>query len=117
MDAVNFARALRKVSTPTERKIWHWLRHRYLHGYKFRRQHPIGRYILDFYCPALGLCIELDGGVHDMPGRLRRDEERTRQLERMGITVLRLRNEYVRDQPDGAWECIVAKVLELGPSP
>ena len=113
MNHVDLARALRKISTPTERKLWHWLRHRYLHGYKFRRQHPVGRYILDFYCPVLRLCIEVDGGVHDEEAKRQRDEMRTKELEELGITVLRLRNEYVHDQPDGAWECIVAKVREL----
>ena len=120
MTIVERARTLRQLSTPTERTIWHWLRHRYLHGFKFRRQHPIGRYILDFYCPVLRLCIEVDGGVHDVFAKHLRDEQRTRELERLGITVLRLRTEYVREQPEGAWECIVAKVLELGaphPSP
>jgi very-short-patch-repair endonuclease len=55
MSLVAHARRLRKQSTPAEKTLWHWLRHRYLNGYKFRRQHPVGRYILDFYCVELKL--------------------------------------------------------------
>jgi len=117
-DLVPLARELRKCSTKAERIVWHWLRNRYLGGIKFRRQHPIGPYILDFYCAELRLCIELDGGMHNTTVGALRDEIRTRQLTEHGITVLRLWNDYVRGQPDGAWELIVATVERLrGPSP
>ena len=110
---VDRARELRKLSTNAEFKIWRWLRHRYLHGYKFRRQHPIEDYILDFYCAALKLCIEIDGVSHDTDARVLRDERRTQFLEARGIRVLRLRNEYIDEQPDGAWDCIVMAVNEV----
>ncbi len=117
---VPLARELRKRSTKTERKIWFWLRRGNLRGFKFRRQHPIGPYILDFYCPELKLCIELDGAMHTTTTGAIRDEIRTRQLEEAGITVLRLWNDYVKEQPDGCWDLIVATVERLkerDPSP
>ena len=118
------ARELRKCSTLAERKLWHWLRRRYLGGFKFRRQHSIDGYILDFYCPALNLCVEVDGTCHDSPERMSYDESRTRHLSARGITVIRLGNEHIDEQPDGAWSLIVAAVEsaerrhpELRPSP
>jgi very-short-patch-repair endonuclease len=105
-------RELRKHSTAAERKIWFWLRRRYLGGTKFRRQHPIDdRYVLDFYCAELKLCIELGGGVHDTALKVASDVQRTRELAARGVTVVRLRNDYVADQPDGAWSVIVAAVV------
>ena len=106
------ARDLRRNSTAAERKIWHWLRHRYLGGHKFRRQHPIGGYVLDFYCPELKLCVEVDGQSHDTDARVGYDIKRTDKLAAYGVTVVRLRNEYIDEQPDGAWSVIVAAVEE-----
>jgi very-short-patch-repair endonuclease len=62
---VNRARMLRKKATDTERTLWRHLRNRNFAGYKFRRQHPLGCYILDFYSPEAKLAIELDGGGHN----------------------------------------------------
>ena len=75
MDAIEFARSLRRTATPAEKKVWRWLRHRSLRHLKFRRQHPVGPYVLDFYCADLRLCIELDGAVHQY--RYRKDVART----------------------------------------
>jgi very-short-patch-repair endonuclease len=104
------ARELRKRSTSAETVIWHWLRHRYLGGQKFRRQHPMAGYVLDFYCPALKLCIEIDGASHDSDASVTYDADRSHALAAHGITVVRLRNEYIAEQPDGAWSLIVAAV-------
>jgi very-short-patch-repair endonuclease len=106
------ARELRRASTAAERKIWYWLRHRYLAGHKFRRQHPIDSYILDFYCPELKLCIEVDGQSHDTDTKALYDAKRTCILAAYGVTVVRLRNEHIDEQPDGAWSLIVAAVDE-----
>ena len=106
------ARELRRGSTAAERKIWYWLRHRYLGGHKFRRQHPIDSYILDFYCPELKLCIEVDGQSHDTEATVLYDTKRTVGLATHGVTVVRLRNEHIGEQPDGAWSLIVAAVDE-----
>ena len=92
--------------------MWHWLRHRYL-GYKFRRQHPIGRFILDFYCPELKLCIELDGRAHNTDAGAIRDDERSRHLEKLGITVLRFWNDDVRKHPDQCWDRVVHTIERI----
>ena len=105
------ARAGRRHQTLAERKIWQWLRRRHA-GFHFRRQHPVAGYILDFYCAALKLCIEVDGGVHDTAERFAYDEERRKRLAAFGIAVLRLRNEHIMEQPDGAWALIVDAVAE-----
>ena len=90
-----YRRLLRRTETPTERMLWKKLRGKQLEGYRFRQQHGYGPYILDFYCPSLRLCIELDGNVHDDEFIKQKDEERTRFLEQNRIRVLRFRNEEV----------------------
>jgi very-short-patch-repair endonuclease len=110
---VDRARELRRLSTATERKLWYWLRHRYLSGYKFRRQHPLDGYILDFYCAELKLCIEVDGESHDTDERALYDARRTQFLATRGIAVVRLLNDYIDEQPDGAWDSIVMAVEEV----
>jgi very-short-patch-repair endonuclease len=89
------ARELRKVLTPAERLLWEALKNRQLNGYKFRRQHPIYRYIADFYCHELGLVIELDGGVHDGIGQQEHDRNRDQVILEFGIRVLRFKNEEI----------------------
>ena len=86
------ARALRREMTDAESKLWYHLRAHGLAGFKFRRQHPFGPYVLDFYCPIARLVIELDGGQHFEPETLVRDAERTRYLEESGLRVLRFTN-------------------------
>ena len=66
-------------------------------GLKFRRQHAVGGFVLDFYCAELRLGIELDGACHDQPDRRARDAERTRRLRALGIRVVRLRNSDVSE--------------------
>ena len=84
------ARTMRHAPTAAERKLWKHLRGRQLAGMSFRRQHVIGRFIVDFFCPEQRLVLEIDGGVHE--GRLERDAERTRTLEALGLRVLRFSN-------------------------
>jgi very-short-patch-repair endonuclease len=88
-------RQLRQDSTDAESLLWRLLRDRQLDGWKFRRQHPIGKYILDFYCHQARLAIELDGGQHAEPEQACHDAERTRALETEGIRVLRFWNHAV----------------------
>jgi very-short-patch-repair endonuclease len=113
VDLIDRARELRKHLTPAERIVWRWLRDRYLDGYKFRRQHPMGRYILDFYCIELRLCIELDGRFHNTDEGAARDEARSQELSTRGVTVIRFWNDDVREQPDGCWAKIVETVENL----
>lgn len=85
-------RELRKNATDAEKLLWEFLRGRRLHETKFRRQHPIDGYILDFYCHEAKLAIELDGGGHAEPKQQLHDLARTRHLETKGIKVLRFWN-------------------------
>lgn len=82
-----YARQLRRSQTDAERKLWTRLRARQVNGLKFRRQHPIGRYIVDFCCPEHQLVVELDGGHHARQARA--DEHRTKFLVQLGYRVLR----------------------------
>jgi len=99
--------------TLPEQRVWYWLRRHYLGGFKFRRQHPVGRFFLDFYCPELKLAIEIDGAGHDQSAQARHDALRTRDLASEGIQVVRMRNEVVLENPDGAWEMIASAVARI----
>jgi len=87
------AKELRQKQTPAEQMLWQCLRANQLHGAKFRRQHNIGQYIVDFYCHAAKLVIELDGGIHEL--QKDRDSDRDAYLEANGLQVLRLKNEEI----------------------
>jgi very-short-patch-repair endonuclease len=100
------ARQLRQNATDAERRLWQVLRGRKANGLKFRRQHPIARFIVDFYCAEHRLVVELDGGVHD--GRAEPDNVRTAYLESLGYRVLRFRNEEVTTRMATVLEAIVA---------
>jgi very-short-patch-repair endonuclease len=103
------ARDMRHSPTPAEALLWQRLRNRGLNGAKFRRQHPIDRFILDFYCAEVGLAIELDGAVHNT----RSEEDALRQefLEERGIKFLRFTNPEVLRETDRVLSDI-ARVLE-----
>ncbi|MBA3486686.1 MAG: endonuclease domain-containing protein [Lysobacter sp.] len=93
--------------TDAERTLWRHLRNRELTGFKFRRQHPVGRYIVDFICLELGLVVELDGGQHaDSP----LDAVRTSTLQQQGYLVLRFWNNEVLIQTDA----VLAAILDAG---
>ena len=91
---------MRNHATPAEATLWRHLKGKRLRGRKFRRQHSIGRYVLDFYCPAEKLAVELDGEVHRDPFRARYYDERHAYLRDHGIRVLRFENRDVFEQPD-----------------
>ena len=101
------ARELRSEMTPAEGRLWECLRQKRTAGLRFRRQHAVGRVVLDFYCPAQKLAIEVDGGVHDEPVQAERDAERTKFLVSMGIQVLRIRNEEILTDVDSVLKRIV----------
>ena len=92
-----YRRLLRKTETTSERILWKKLRGKQLDGYRFRQQHGYGPYILDFYCPSLRLCIELDGEVHEQECVKLKDEDRTSFLRQQRIHVLRIKNEEVEN--------------------
>jgi very-short-patch-repair endonuclease len=86
--AVQKARELRRSPSPPESLLWRQLRER-PRGLKFRRQHPFGPFIADFYCPAVKLVVEVDGDSHDMGNRPAEDARRERWLREQGLRVIR----------------------------
>jgi len=95
-----FRATLRKRSTSAEAKLWELLKARKIDGKKFRRQHSIGKYIVDFCCPAEKLIIELDGASHGENHQIQKDETRDKYIESLGFTVLRFENRIVFQDPD-----------------
>jgi very-short-patch-repair endonuclease len=102
---------LRANSTETERFLWHHLCAKRLAGYKFHRQYGIGSYIVDFYCPAARLVIELDDGQHGLPESRDYDDRRTSYLNGVGIQVIRFWNANVFESLDVVLEVIRAAVV------
>lgn len=102
---VEDARRLRRTMTPAERRLWNVLRSRHLAGYKFRRQHPVGSYVLDFACPEHRLVIEADGGQHL---HSEHDALRTAWLERNGWRVVRFWNAEILRNTEAVAETILA---------
>ena len=94
-------RKLRAMLTPAEAKLWLLLQRSQLDGRKFRRQHGIGPYTVDFYCAAERLVIELDGAAHDSESAAAYDEIRDRFLDSAGYAVIRFENRQVFENPDG----------------
>ncbi|HEX6100708.1 MAG TPA: endonuclease domain-containing protein [Thermoanaerobaculia bacterium] len=111
------ARAMRREPTRAEDRLWSWLRNRRCAGYKFRRQTPIGRYIVDFYCAELNLVIELDGAHHRTAWMSEYDGERSRALQERGIRVLRIPNELLIRDSVLVGEQIQAAIAEVVGSP
>ena len=102
------ARTLRKRSTEAEKLLWSRLRGRRFEGIKFKREVPIGNYIVDFVALDLKIVIEVDGGLHDM--RAARDAERTRILEEWGYHVVRFWNNDVLGNIDGVLDAILQEL-------
>ena len=113
-----FARAkeLRKNMTPAEKMLWQRLRNYQLDGFYFRRQHPIKYFIADFYCAKADLIVEVDGGVHNDPDAQEWDINRTAELEKSGITVIRFTNEEVFNDIEGVIQKIRQQLNVLCPS-
>jgi very-short-patch-repair endonuclease len=106
------ARTLRKTSTDVERLLWSRLRAGRCEGVKVRRQHPIGKYIVDFVCLERKLVIELDGGQHALPEEIRKDKERDAWLEKEGYVVVRFWDSDVLENLDGVLEVIRRKLFK-----
>lgn len=103
---IEFARQMRREPTPAEEAVWRLLRNRRLAGFKFRRQHPVGLYIADFYSSASALVVELDGDSHTTAEGQEHDRTRHTYLRTLGLEVLRFWNFEVTENPDGVVEQI-----------
>ncbi len=100
------AKELRQQMTPSEKVVWDRLRSRRLGGFKFRRQHPVGPYIADFYCATPRLVVEVDGSVH--AGQAEEDEQRSQRLAEYGYQVLRVSNMEIETD----LESVISRILE-----
>ena len=112
---LEFARQLRRAATDAETLLWRHLRGRQLAGRKFRRQHPVSPYVLDFYCEELHLGIELDGGQHYADEGAQHDQCRAESLLGSGIRLLRFSNREVLLELPAVLERIYLEVT--APSP
>jgi very-short-patch-repair endonuclease len=112
---LDFARKLRKNQTDAEKLLWSILRSRQLLSLKFRRQQPVGPYILDFYCHDYKLCIELDGGQHYTTKGQQNDKDRVAFLAQRGIHVLRFSNLDVLKNLEAVLLRIIEEVTSLTP--
>ncbi len=101
------AKELRRNLTQAEANLWARLRNRQLGGLKFRRQHPVGPFIADFYCAEHRLVVEIDGDIHDL--RIEQDQERTWQFEKYGYNVIRFPNGQVEQD----LESVLASILVI----
>jgi very-short-patch-repair endonuclease len=104
------ARKLRESQTSAEARLWQALRNRQLARWKFRRQHPIDRYVVDFVTLDGKLIVEVDGVTHSSPAEIKRDQARTEVLEACGFLVLRVSNQDVYDNLEGVLELIATSL-------
>src|SRR5690606_2491925 len=111
---LEFARSLRRQQTDAETRLWRLLRDRRIQGMKFRRQHPIPPYVVDFYCHDARLIIEVDGGQH--AGDYLRDQARTAFLEAKGFRVIRFWNNQVLTETEAVlgeiWRALIPAVSQ-----
>lgn len=112
------ARILRKNLTPQERKLWNILKNKQFHNLTFRRQHPIGNYIVDFICRSQKLIIEIDGGQHNTDSNIKYDKQRTEFLKTLGFNVIRFWNNDIDKNIDGVIQQIEMHISpHLNPPP
>ncbi len=109
---ISFARELRQKQTDSEKALWQKLRDKQFEGIKFRRQQPVGPYIVDFISPKEKIIIEIDGGQHNEKEIQKKDEERTVWLEKEGYLILRFWNNEVLFNPGGVLERIREAIEE-----
>jgi len=107
------AHELRRTATEAEQTAWRLLRTLRPSGFTFRRQHPVGRCVVDFCCPQKRLVLELDGSVHAQPSQTARDARRDKYLKRLGYTVIRLPNGIVLSAPEEFMKRVLNRVSVL----
>ncbi len=116
-ELIEYARALRKESTSPEIKLWSILRNRQMNGLKFRRQHPVEKYIADFYCDELRLIIELDGESHFTTEGKVSDAVRSKFLQEKGYKIIRFSNEEIGESLEAVIQSIYAITEEKALTP
>ena len=104
-----FRKKLRNNATSAEAALWNLIKNKKLNGLKFRRQHSLGKYIVDFYCSSERLIIELDGNPHGLYSRIEKDQERDDFLLTLGYKILRFENRFVFQDPD----FVLAEILKI----
>ena len=112
LDARERSRGLRRDSTPPERVLWRWLRDRRLGGLKFRRQQPIGAYVVDFFCAEAKLVVEIDSAYHEGAERKARDERRDQALGKLGVKTLRFSASTLAKDRDAVLATILREAKE-----
>jgi very-short-patch-repair endonuclease len=112
-DVFKKARELRKMETEAEKILWTRLHKNQILGLQFRRQHPINRFIADFYCPKIKLVVEVDGNIHELPDNQDYDIGRSEILHDFGITVIRFSNEQIINDIENAINEIERKVKDI----
>jgi very-short-patch-repair endonuclease len=111
------ARRMRTQSTDAERKLWSFLRNRQLVGFRFRRQHPVGGYIVDFVCLEANLVVELDGGQHSEESQSAHDAQRTIELQKLNLRVLRFTDYEMLKNAEAVLLAIHRALIGDRPSP
>lgn len=112
-DTFKKAKALRKVETEAEKILWKWLNKNQIQGLQFRRQHPINRFIADFYCHKIKLVIELDGGIHELDKNKEYDGERSELFRKFGLKVIRFTNSQIINNTEVIASIIKQNVTDL----
>ena len=110
---LNFRKFLRNNSTSPEATLWKSLKRKQIEGLKFRRQHSIENYIVDFYCPKINLIIELDGEYHNDFVQKNKDFQRTERLEELGFILIRFENKVVFENS----QMIINAILDIKNTP
>jgi very-short-patch-repair endonuclease len=112
-DLIQRARHMRAHPTRPEKIMWQCVRRKQLGGFKFRRQHVMEPYIVDFYCAEKKLVVELDGTIHEATQQAEVDRKRDRLLEEYDATIMRVENDEVLDDLEGVLERILLKCVAL----
>ncbi len=112
-EQIEKSRDLRKNMTPQERKLWYIIKNRQFFGYRFRRQFPLGQYIVDFMCREKKIIIEIDGGQHNEIKNIQYDNKRTEYLISEGYKVIRFWNNDIDKNISGVYNKL-KEVFEIG---
>lgn len=117
MQSQEYKKYLRRNQTEPEKQFWNLVRNKQVRGLKFRRQHQVGKYIVDFYCPSVRLIVEIDGETHASEAGKLNDNIRTRFLQSHGYKVVRYTNREVIGNLDGVYQDLLKQLNPLPTSP